>query len=207
MNECIFCREGSEPSISRQFLGKEWPYIDRILHSDQYFYVIAGLGPQVSPYMLIVPYRHLLSLADMNQIELSAFQECLKIISNNTSMNLSLNFFEHGGSSVKGSSSIDHCHIHVIDGSLDFYNNDFFSEYSEITLEKVHSIKTPYFLVGKYYNDRIIMKYEKDNRHEHQYLRKVLASHLRMNTWNWKEDKRMDLMLDTMRCFKEVENK
>ena len=206
--ECVFCNEGSDFSYSKSFLGDNWPFQNRVVYSDDYVFAIVGYSPQVCPYILIIPYRHIYSVAQMNKIELQAFINCLQFLSSSGAYSSSLCFFEHGGSSEDGSSSIDHCHVHVIDNSTKFYNSSSFTEFKKIhRISDLQIYSKAYYLVGIFSEDKLEMKAQEDNRHEHQYFRKVLAECLGEKQWNWKLDMRFDMMVNSMKLFRNANRK
>lgn len=202
MNNCFFCSEGKDFSYSRSIMGEDWPYMDRVVYSNDHVYAVAGYGPQIAPYVLVIPFRHMKSMADMNSNEIRDFERCLYTLNTRHTMGRSICFFEHGGSSTDGSSSIDHCHIHVINGDIGFFDYEEFEDYEEISWLDIGMTEVPYFLVGQYIDGNIWIKVKKDTRQEHQYLRKVLAKKLGLEQWDWKENQRADLMLDTMEMFR-----
>jgi len=202
MNNCVFCKEGADFSSAISFLGTDWPYKDRIVYSDNYLFSVVGYGPQVSPYVLIIPYRHIFSLAQMDEMELNSFFKCLNFLCASGKFDTQVCFFEHGGSSEDGSSSIDHCHIHVIDSKSRLFDFPSFSDFQYIQcISELSYFTSAYFLVGKYSDGRLEMKVKEDLLHEHQYFRKVLAEILGEKEWNWKLNMRRDMMLDSMKMF------
>ena len=59
MNNCIFCAEGKSFLKAKEFLGDRWPYPNRVVFFDSNVYAVVGYIPQVVPYILIIPYRHI----------------------------------------------------------------------------------------------------------------------------------------------------
>lgn len=202
MNNCIFCEEGANFSYAKSFLGDDWPFQNRVIYSDNCVFAIVGYGPQVCPYLLIIPYRHICSLAEMDEREKKSFLECLRFLSSSGVFSKSICFFEHGGSSEEGSSSVDHCHVHIIDNRFEFFDYPSFSDYRKIhKISELQVFSPAYYLVGKYNDGRIEMKVKRDDCHEHQYFRKVLAELLGEKQWNWKSNPRFDLMIKSMQLF------
>lgn len=202
MNQCVFCEEGLDFSSAKSFLGKAWPYPNRVVYSDSNIFCVVGYSPQVYPYILAVPYRHIYSMTEMNYYEIASFLQCLRMLSNSGAFYSELCFFEHGGPSTTGSSSIDHCHIHIINGNLGFFECECFENYQTIEhLREIEKGGQAYFLLGKYKNGTINMKMSPDTLHEHQYFRKVLARQIGDAEWDWRQNMHFETMLKTMEWF------
>ena len=208
MRECIFCKEGSNFSYAKTFLGESWPYNNRIVFSDEYIFSVVGYGPQVDPYILIIPYRHINSMAEMDMNERQSFKNCLTFLSKEGRVGPHICIFEHGGESAKGSSSIDHCHIHVIDAKWNLYDTIKWDYY--VTLNDLDDLNSfngkTYLLIGKYSFGEIQIKITTDNINEHQYFRKRLAEIIGNNKWNWKENLYRDSMIKIMQRFNPIED-
>lgn len=202
MNNCVFCKEGTDFSYAKSFLGNKWPFQNRVVYSDKHLFAVVGYGPQVCPYVLIIPYRHILSLAQMNNNEKKSFLKCLQFLSSCGAYGESIHFFEHGGSSKDGSSSVDHCHVHIIDSKFMFFDYPSFSDFKNIeNISELQSFSSAYYLIGEYSGGILKMKAQEDTRNEHQYLRKVLAEILGEKQWDWKADMKFDVMVNAMNAF------
>ena len=205
--KCIFCEEGSNFSFSKTFLNHRWPYPDRVVFSDESVFAVVGSGPQVVPYILMIPYRHIYSMAEMNESERTGFLKCLDFLNGKGCFSQYIDIFEHGGESMNSSASIDHCHIHVIDGKWKLFENvkwehfNYIGNFEQITWEHMNN----YLLVGKYIPGTLHIKITKDDINEHQYFRKRLAEIIGDKHWNWKDNINYEKMLETMRLFRSVE--
>lgn len=205
---CVFCEEGFDFSRARDFLGNQWPYPNRVVFYDQFLFAVVGYGPQVCPYILIIPYRHIYSISEMNLDERESLKKCLAFLCGRGGYSQQICIFEHGGATESGSSSIDHCHIHVIDGKWRLYDYINMKKCLSIhNLEDLTDMSNSYLLVGEYHMGNLSLKLIDDNHHEHQFFRKVLAKIIGDEQWNWKENMRYDRMLRIMRAFKNVKPK
>ena len=207
MRNCYFCEEGMEFSSAKKRLPADWPYEDEIIYYDKYIFSIVGSGPQTVPYILILPKRHIFSLAQMNHEEWQSFIRCLDFLVNKGGYGDELCIFEHGGESKGGSSSIDHCHVHVIKGELGLYYRNDFKDFLCIRNVKDNSclVGEHYLLIGKYKNAELEIKLAPDfETPEHQYFRRMLARQLNEEFWDWRENRKETLMLETMNKFKGI---
>lgn len=203
MNSCIFCSEGECFSNAKSFLGDRWIYPDRVVYYDNNVYAVVGYSPQVVPYILIIPYRHIHSVFEMNKNEKRSFLQCLGFLSGRGGCGPQLAVFEHGGKAEDSSASIDHCHIHVIDGKWKMFEtikwNHF--EYTDNFETMKWKYTDSYLLIGRYAAGKLCVKITMDKINEHQYFRKRLAEITGDKRWNWKDDMRYDNMTETMRLF------
>ncbi|MCL2801498.1 MAG: HIT domain-containing protein [Treponema sp.] len=187
---CIFCDEIKNPKLAKQLLGEEFQYEDRVLYSDDYVLALAGYGPQVFPYVLVLTKRHINSFAKTSNIERAHVLDCLKwLVKCRIFSSSKLCIFEHGGASISGSSSIDHFHLHVIDNSIGFFNSiDWKNDQViyKITEKNMFEDYKNYLMIGIYENDCIEAKINMTNIKEPQYFRKKLALLLNSEQWDWK---------------------
>ena len=203
--ECRFCREGKDFSVAKERLGEEWPYENDVVYHDDNIYAIIGASPQVVPYILVLPYRHIFSMAEMSAGELSSARACMEYLCGRGGFGEELCIFEHGGRSDIGSSSIDHCHIHVIDGKYGLYEDPKFDGFEKRRrVEEVtdYADKRHYLLVGKFSKEKDEMKVAPGFiASETQYFRRRLAEILGEKEWDWRKDYRMGKMIETMKGF------
>lgn len=202
MSKCYFCEEGKDFSISKKRLGDSWPYKNDVVFHDDKVFAVVGVAPQVVPYVLILPYRHIYSLSEMTIAEKNSLHKCLDYLLDRAGYGNELCIFEHGGKSESGSSSIDHCHIHVIDGKYGLFQHEEFARFSSYT-NYIPAITGPYLMVGKYTRNHIVLKISGNQQiHEHQFFRKKLAEIIGEKRWDWHEDERIDHMIKVMKGFK-----
>lgn len=203
MNSCIFCSEGKSFLKAKDFLGDKWPYPNRVVFFDSNVYAVVGYSPQVVPYILIIPYRHINSMLEMNKKEKDSFIKCLEFLSGRGGYSQQISIFEHGGKAENSSSSIDHCHIHVIDGQWKMFEKVKWKNFEYIdNFEKMKwNYTDSYLLIGEYNSGKLCIKITKDTINEHQYFRKRLAEIIGDKRWNWKDDINYEKMIETMRLF------
>lgn len=204
MRNCYFCEEAQDFSAARKRLPKDWPFENEIIYCDEYIFSIVGSGPQVVPYVLILPKRHVYSLSELDHNEWRSFLNCLEYLVNKGGYGNELCIFEHGGESLLGASSIDHCHVHVIRGEIGLYYRQDFTSYTCIIDVKDNSCISGknYLLIGKYEDSKLDIKLAIDFfASEHQYFRRILAKQLNEQFWDWRTDQKADKMLEIMNHF------
>lgn len=205
MGDCYFCEEGKDFMVAKRRLGHLWPYENEVVFYDESVFAIAGASPQVVPYVLILPYRHIYSTAEMTQAEKNSFQNCLKYLCGRGGYGKELCVFEHGGKSEDGSSSIDHCHIHVIDGKYGLYYQKRYGDF-QVYKNEIPEVKGSYLMVGRFNSDGLELKITTNHiAHERQYFRRRLAEIICDKQWDWHEDDRIDKMIETMKGFVDPE--
>ena len=59
---CYFCEGGKDFSIVKKKYGEQWPFENEVVFHDENVFAIVGAAPQVIPYVLILPYRHIYSV-------------------------------------------------------------------------------------------------------------------------------------------------
>ena len=186
---CIFCDEINNPVLARQLMGETFQYKDRVLFSDECVLAIAGYGPQVFPYVLVLTKRHVNSFSETTITERKHVLKCLNwLVERKIFLSSKLCVFEHGGESTTGNSTIDHFHLHVIDNSLGFFENINWGDDQisfEITEENIFDKYRNYLMIGVYEKNTIHTKINISNIKEPQYFRKKLALLLKSEQWDW----------------------
>lgn len=186
---CIFCEEIRNPGMARKIFGKNFMYDDRIIYSDKNILAMPGYGPQVYPYMLVMPRRHISSFLSVSREEReSIFNFFDLIIKSKLYPGDELCIFEHGGESQSGCSSITHCHLHIIDGEIGLFDYISWKDNQEnIILSRKNTVHFyhDYLLIGQYKKGKLVAKLNKSPLNEHQYFRKHLSYLLKQSEWDW----------------------
>lgn len=121
-NICKFCEFLENPD--RQ---QNW-YDFAVVFQNQYFVAVPSIGCIVPGYLLVIPRRHVLSMAQINNIEMESLirftQEINIVLSEIWSTPI---IFEHGACNenneqeiYRNGSCIDHAHWHLVPGQYDF---------------------------------------------------------------------------------------
>ena len=112
--DCTYCK----------FLNGLSGTYDTILYSSANFFVMCTLGQFINGYLLIIPYNHIMSNAELNESKRKEFQTVLDDISYILKMTYNVSnvlVFENGtGNSGigKAKNSIAHSHTHIVPSKL-----------------------------------------------------------------------------------------
>ena len=197
---CYFCEEGKDFSIVKKRYGNIWSYDNEVIFHDDNIFAIVGASPQVVPYILILPYRHIYSVTEMTKQEIISFYKCLNYLCGRGGYGNELCVFEHGGKSEDGSSAIDHCHVHVIDGKYKLFYHNSYDNYT--IYNTIPKITGSYLLIGSYKKNKLSLKIATNHIvHERQFFRRRLAEIINEDEWDWHKNFKIDKMLETMRAF------
>lgn len=198
---CPFCLEVNDPSYALSFLGEEWPFPDRLLSHHEGAISVAGYGPQVFPYALVVPRRHIHSFAETTSSERESVFECLdSLIKSRVFPSDTLTVFEHGDCPGRlEHSCVDHCHLHVVDGCIpmskwlvDAVRR---TEPARSSVDELWSSTSAYLFAGTYRaQGRLEGVLSVDHPAERQFFRRVLADRLQLGPWDWRAGMNWDYM-------------
>jgi diadenosine tetraphosphate (Ap4A) HIT family hydrolase len=103
-----------------------------IIFQSSYFVAVPTIGCIVPGYLLVIPKRHVLSMAQLNDIEIKDLNLFVKNISTALSKIWAFPIiFEHGPSNkstnekdiCRNGSCIDHAHWHLVPGQLDLLSH------------------------------------------------------------------------------------
>jgi diadenosine tetraphosphate (Ap4A) HIT family hydrolase len=204
IDHCDFCNElsnGKENSFASIY-GLDPK--SRILFRSQNFAVVPSLGQIVEGYLLIVPIRHYTALADMPPQLISEVSNlCGEVRRGLSKAYGSCLFFEHG---VRGKESggcgVEHAHLHAVPFTR---STEPIEELRRsLSLKLIGGISEIHKEVAP---DSSYLYYEQTNGHAwaceiefipSQYLRKVLAESLGINSWDWRECGREQALLSSI---------
>lgn len=191
---CEFCSEFSGESDSPFYSTYQGILEKRIVHSTEHFVVLPSIGQFVENYMLILPRRHMESLAEMNENETAEFKKIfhkLKVSLTNFGKVIA---FEHGAKKETGGGcGVYHAHLHIMPLNKDI---DLFEFYKH---KPVHfgSLKEAYLFLSSC--NEYLLSINSDNEiaavdltdfsgvYPSQYMRKKISEKLNVNyPWNWR---------------------
>lgn len=185
---------------------------NRIIKETKNFIVIPTIGSFVDNYLLIISKKHINCFKQLNEkefLELNDLTNWIKNI-NKTYFKTKTIIFEHGSFEKNNTSgkSIIHAHWHILPFSKsllgNLLNNKSFiiKEIKSLnSLNNLEDDKNDYL----YYED-INEKCYIINHQElpSQYLRKVIANSLNIDTWNWREYPYFDKIDKTLNFYKKI---
>ena len=196
-DRCFLCEIANHKGFAstelyNQFVEKP---VDVIIYESENFYVIPELGSLVKGYLMIVPKKHFLSVAQFPKEYFSEYNEVCRdieqILLNSFNGNV-VTFMEHGsGPSGKTShkKSIVHAHTHVVvDFTLkeEYKNMVALKECKDITLAS----KTHYFSYQEGSDGKLLVTMDPLVYVQRQFPRQVMAKELGLapGQYNWREN-------------------
>ena len=207
---CPFCLELAHPPYARALLGDSWPFADRLLFASDDAVALAGYGPQVFPYALVLTRRHIVSTAETHAREREALLQCLSYLYGLKAFpGKSLTVFEHGGVDSDRCGCLEHCHLHVIDGRYDAvaWLRDDEPDCREVCLSVTErwQVQGRYIFAGVYAdNHEVRGVLAQPDDVPRQYFRQLLARQLGERCWNWREGMNHDFIEALVSIAKET---
>ena len=189
---CPFCY--TEPAPIAVTVEGDWHSVtSRRLDSRGHISLCAGLGAIVEPYAIAFTKDHAIAVSELSSVTrgnlLDALDACLEsgLFPSNR-----LTVFEHGGRNPeKASACLEHCHLHIIDGSHDLqaglvahYPN---AESVMIGEQTSFAADSGYLFTGQYSgNRRVIGTLVRAPSCGSQYFRRLLAMQTGAVSWDWR---------------------
>lgn len=177
--------------------GGEWHRVtSRTLFQVGEVTLCAGLGALVEPYVVAYPQEHYKATSELPASTcsdlLSAMKRCL---ASGLFTSGSMAVFEHGGgtdvASGVASACLEHCHLHLIDGSFDL-QNDLIHLYPhavdvELTTSGSFFAEPGYLFAGRFggHGSLTGKKVDKPSCGS-QFFRRLLAAKTGVLEWNWR---------------------
>jgi diadenosine tetraphosphate (Ap4A) HIT family hydrolase len=190
--DCLFCVEFDNIEISpfRRLFPRE-VLADRIIKSTQNFVALAGLGALRPGYVLILPKKHMLSFAFLDQ-EVANEAEMLKadLIQQITFHFSDLIVFEHGPVSDESPAGgcISHAHLHLFPTAIDLFPR-LSDEFQYTTIKHTRELAyfreahMPYIYYQKAQNG---FAFAVNHPLPSQYMRRILwEAEGRPDEWDW----------------------
>jgi diadenosine tetraphosphate (Ap4A) HIT family hydrolase len=205
---CDFCNElaGQKPNTFSQLYNAVLE--SRTLLRTQNFVVLPTIGQVVGGYLLVVPTKHYLAIAEMPieaLVELANIKAVLRTVLKSSYD--SPIFFEHGVSrhSESGGCGISHAHLHVVPLANDLTLQPFiYAEYGEgCEIKEAQQLQDwsgePYIFYEGYDNQQLIFKV---SHVPSQYLRRGIAKLVGSDKWDWRGYGLEQQLISTYHCLK-----
>lgn len=182
--------------------------INRTIYKSKNFFVMPTVGEFIKAYLLIIPFEHVMSLAELSP---NFYQEFLNVLDDVTTI-LKLTYpvndflvWENGtgnGGIGKAKSSIVHSHIHIAPSKLDIKKIQELSgfdltkiRYRDLSLYGNHS----YLLVKGSNNEEWWINDNPNLYIPRQYVRQLIAEEYEFtgDSWNWRTNPFINLIHST----------
>lgn len=218
MLNCTFCSElqGIERyDLFQNTLKEEGidraQFPSRIVYRDRDFTVLPMVGPMVEGYLLIIPTRHSMSFAHLDESLYPKLHRLKEIVSAVLTQKYQTPvFFEHGAMSatMRAGCCSDHAHIHAVpiavDVKDDFHQMGFepreLSSLSELKLQ--HNRQMSYLYYENQEGKAIVMDAPVAPS---QFIRQRIAAKLDWgDRWDWRRYKNVEMMRATVETLRPV---
>lgn len=209
-DSCCLCEEIRSGEFPTQYRSA-YPIESRISCVSGEFVALPTLSPLNSGHILVLPKRHVSSLADLPESMWQTLLESLRSTVNQLAETFSapFYFFEHGARIVGTSCGIDHAHLHVLPLSAAMANAvrsrvqvDFPTceegTFTDILSLAARRVGQPYLLYGF---DLGSIQIAFDSGIPSQYMRQVIGHVQHTPEWDWKLLTGRDEFLSTCGAF------
>jgi diadenosine tetraphosphate (Ap4A) HIT family hydrolase len=209
-DNCCLCREISSGEFPTQYRSV-YPIKSRVSRLGGAFVALPTVSPLKSGHVLVLPERHVSSLADLPE---STWQTLLESVRSTVTQlaetfSAPFYFFEHGARTVGTSCGIDHAHLHVLPLSAAMANAvrsrvqvDFPTceegTFTDILSLAARRIGQPYLLHGF---DLGSMQIAFNSGIPSQYMRQAIGHVQHTPEWDWKLLTGRDEFLSTCGAF------
>lgn len=190
--DCTYCR--TIKGISKE--------VSKILYASENFYVKATLGEFINGYLLIIPYSHIMSNAELS---FTLRQEFLEVLEDVTYI-LQLTYgtpnvlvWENGSGNSgvgKAKDSIVHSHTHIAPSNMTYatIENESGFPFKKISYDQLSDYKTASYLLinnftsSSYFSLNWNICQESGLYIPRQYIRQLLAEEYNLpgESWNWR---------------------
>ena len=182
-------------------------YWQRTVYSNENFFVIPTIGQFILGYLLIIPYKHIMSNAELTEAEMKDFMQVLedvKYILELTYQTSNILVWENGtGNSGRGKAkdSVVHAHTHVAPSLLTADKIEAYSTFplKEISTEEICNYNKHSYLLVQDIGNKWRINDNPDVYIPRQYVRQLLADeyHIPGECWNWRTHQFLDMMMQT----------
>jgi ATP adenylyltransferase len=212
-DNCCLCQEISSGEFPTEY-RHVYPIKSRVSRLGGDFVALPTVSPLMPGHVLVLPKRHVSSLADLPG---STWQTLLESVRSTVTQLAErflapFYFFEHGARSVGASCGIDHAHLHVLPISAAMANavrsrvQVDFPTCGEAGFIDALSLAAsrpgqPYLLHGA---DLGSIRVAFDERIPSQYMRQLVANLQGTPCWDWKQLSGRDQFLSTCEFLRHV---
>lgn len=207
--DCAYCK----------YINGERNINQRTVYHGKYFYVVPTYGEFTKGYLLIIPYRHVMSYAELNEEESKEFTQILsdiKAILKLTYNTEKILVWENGtgnGGKGKAKDSVVHAHMHVAPAKFTDANvieKALGAKLTPIKYEELSNYSNHSYLLVECDNGMWKINNNPDLYIPRQYVRQLLALDYGLTdeySWNWRLNTFWDKMRETWEdIYKALDN-
>lgn len=206
IKDCAYCK----------YLDGNIGQNERTLYRSKNFFVIPTLGQFIPGYLLIIPYKHVMSNGELSKAELQEFEDVLNdvvyILQLAYPSSPGILVWENGSGKSgigKAKDSLVHSHVHVAPTSLTAEQIKKMSgfHFDEISLSDLPDYREHSYLLVQNQNQET-WKINNDPRLyiPRQYVRQLIAKEYNIpgEAWNWRTHPFEDIMYQTVETISSV---
>lgn len=171
-------------------------------------YAVPSFGAMVEGWLVIFPREHVLSLADLDEDRWNAFGALVesgrRLVEEQYGATIS---FEHGSSGAgrPAACGVDHAHMHIVPLDIDLRTaiaavEPEFVDWNPVSGRVCEPTGNDYL----YIRDRSGEWVASREWISSQVIRRAIAAHLDIAIWDWKADRRIDIVTATRDRFRSV---
>jgi diadenosine tetraphosphate (Ap4A) HIT family hydrolase len=190
-------------ALNNPFISGEIRSCDTVIFKTTNFALIPSIGPLVCGHAMVVSRKHYFSLASMPQEAIREYEIFLKTIFQLPEICGNLLEAEHGATpECYAGGCVAHTHIHLLPNlgqHVDMFEGKLKVVGSFSKLIEIHNFDKPYILLRK--NLGKITMFQADSI-ETQEIRRVLSTRLGQTDWDWRTNRRDELIEKTIDFWK-----
>lgn len=195
--ECDFCNElNGEDNLYWRVAEKYGLSRNRMIYEGRNWVIWPTIGAIIPGYVLIVSKKHHISMMDCDKKEIIELEYLIKETRRilESIYHFPCIMFEHGGGcgNSNKSSSIDHCHLHVMPIKEDIYNKIDVDKFKIIELKSLNEFDkrkrhNGSYLLYQNHKEQFFIMYA--NTYISQYFRQLIALSVGFpEKWNWRHN-------------------
>lgn len=208
IEDCVYCR----------YLAGDIGINERTVYKSKNFFVMPGVGQFINGYLIIMPFAHVMSNAELTPDVLTEFEDVLADVEEMLKLAYgckSVLVWENGSGNSgigKAKDSIVHSHVHIAPSNMDISEIGEISgfKFEKIVLNQLSQYKEHSYLLIRY-PDKKHWGINNDPRLyiPRQFVRQVLAEECGISgdLWNWRiypfRDKMHQTVVDLQRAITE----
>lgn len=204
-----FTIEGFDSIATSRELSRRSRFASRLLWQNESYYLIPSIAPLVEGHLLLLPQRHYRSMAASYPLDSEDFDEAFSFAYRYLALSYCQPIlFEHGSGVISvGASTVEYAHLHLLPLEPCYQQRIFSVIRNDLSVEYCHSLHSAlsqlpkdraYLLCGNI--GQVI--YSEVKTLPSQYMRRIVAGVLKLDSWNWKEMGNWDLFDRTIDKFR-----
>ena len=204
-----FTIEGFDSITTARELSRRSRFASRLLWQNKNYYLIPSIAPLVEGHLLLLPQRHYCSLAAGYAFDSEDFDEAFSFAHRYLALSYCRPIiFEHGSGVISGgASTVEYAHLHLLPVEPHYQQKIFSVIWNDLSPEYCHPLHRT---LSQLPNDRAYLLcgnisqvvYSEVKTLPSQYMRRVVAEVLKLDSWDWREMGNWDLFDRTIDKFR-----